>query len=160
MLSIEERRAARKAFARQVRQEHARREVVTISPPLPEGRATLVQHPPLRVAIATPVLYVGGAEQWIASLCQWLDPDRALVTKAITLRRRWGTIAEETPYRTYISEPKRKRKGHRKEAHRGKRKPPAQRKAVLANRRRMKCARGKRLQRLRSEKVERTFAPA
>jgi glycosyltransferase involved in cell wall biosynthesis len=85
MLSIEERRAARKAFARQVRQEHASREVVTISPPLPEGPAALVQRPPVRVAIATPVLYVGGAEQWIASLCQWLDPDRAVVTKVIVL---------------------------------------------------------------------------
>lgn len=69
-----------------------------------------------------------------------------------------GTIAEETPYRTYIPEPKRRRKGHRKGPHRGNRKPPAQRKAVLANRRRMKGDRGKRLQRLRSEKVERTFA--
>ena len=69
-----------------------------------------------------------------------------------------GTIAEETPYRTYIPEPKRKRKGHRKGPHLGNRKPPAQRKAVPANRRRRKGARGKRLQRLRSEKVGRTFS--
>ena len=67
MLSIEERRAARKAFARQVRQEHASREVVTISPPLPEGRIVAAQRPPVRVAIATPVLYVGGAARGIAA---------------------------------------------------------------------------------------------
>jgi hypothetical protein len=71
--------AAARAFARQVRQgARASGKVVTISPPLPEGRAAPVQAPPVRVAIATPVLYVGGAERWIASLCQWLDPDRRL----------------------------------------------------------------------------------
>ncbi|MFM9117461.1 MAG: hypothetical protein ACKOU6_15000, partial [Planctomycetota bacterium] len=39
----------------------------------------------MRVAIVTPVFYVGGAEQWIASLAHWLDPDRAVVTKVIVL---------------------------------------------------------------------------
>lgn len=64
------------------------------------------------------------------------------------------TLAEHTPYRTYIPEPKRKRKGKRNWKDRS----VAERKAVEANRRRMKGQRGKKLQRLRSEKVERTFA--
>jgi glycosyltransferase involved in cell wall biosynthesis len=85
MLSIEQRRAARKVFALQVRQEHAQREVVTISPPLPDLHAAQADRRPVRVAIATPVLYVGGAEQWIASLCHWLDPDRAVVVKVFVL---------------------------------------------------------------------------
>jgi hypothetical protein len=37
------------------------------------------------VAIVTPVFYVGGAEQRIASLAHWLDPDRVVVTKVIVL---------------------------------------------------------------------------
>lgn len=68
-------------------------------------------------------------------------------------------IAEHTPYRTYIPEPKRAKKDQRKGPRRGRKSPPpTQRKAVLANRRRMRGQRGKRLQRLRSEVVERTFA--
>jgi len=64
------------------------------------------------------------------------------------------TFAEQTPYRTYVAEPK---------LPAGKRrvwvdKPPEQRRAASANRRRVRGARGKRLQRQRSEKVERTFA--
>jgi glycosyltransferase involved in cell wall biosynthesis len=85
MLTIEQRRAARKVFALQVREEHARREAVTISPPLPDLHAAQAERRPVRVAIATPVLYVGGAEQWIASLCHWLDPDRAVVVKVFVL---------------------------------------------------------------------------
>jgi hypothetical protein len=85
MLTIEQRRAARKTFSLQVRQEHARREVVTISAPLPDLHAAQAERRPVRVAIATPVLYVGGAEQWIASLCHWLDPDRAVVVKVFVL---------------------------------------------------------------------------
>lgn len=69
-----------------------------------------------------------------------------------------ATIAEHTPYRTYIPEPKRAKKDQRKRPRQGNGKPPAQRKAVLANRRRMKGDRGKKLQRLRSEIAERTFA--
>jgi glycosyltransferase involved in cell wall biosynthesis len=51
---------------------------VAESPSSPERK-------PVRVAIVTPVFYVGGAEQWIASLAHWLDPDRAVVTKVIVL---------------------------------------------------------------------------
>ena len=69
-----------------------------------------------------------------------------------------ATIAEHTPYRTYIPEPKRAQKDQRKKRRKGNGKPPAQRRAVLANRRRMKGNRGKGLQKLRSEIVERTFA--
>jgi glycosyltransferase involved in cell wall biosynthesis len=87
MLSLEQRRAARTAFSQQIRQEDRQRqsEAVTISPPLAQQRAAGNPRGPVRVAIATPVLYVGGAEQWIASLCHWLDPDRAVVTKVIVL---------------------------------------------------------------------------
>jgi len=81
MLTIEQRRAARKVFAKQVREEHARREAVVVNSPLSDLHSGQVQRRPVRVAIATPVLYVGGAEQWIATLCHWLDPDRATVTK-------------------------------------------------------------------------------
>ena len=38
---------------------------------------------PIRVAIATPVFLCGGAEQWIALLCRWLDPKRARVVRVI-----------------------------------------------------------------------------
>lgn len=63
-----------------------------------------------------------------------------------------ATVAEHTPYRTYIPEPA--RAGNRRWTD----KPPEQRTAVHANRRRTRGDRGKRLQRLRSEFVERTFA--
>lgn len=65
-----------------------------------------------------------------------------------------ATFAEETPYRTYIAEPKQPAGQSRIWTD----KPPGYRDAVYANRRRARSARGKRLQRLRSEKVERTFA--
>lgn len=63
-----------------------------------------------------------------------------------------ATLDQHTPYRTYIPEPT--RRGNRRWTD----KTPEQRSAVYANRRRMKGDRGKRLQRLRSEFVERTFA--
>ena len=62
------------------------------------------------------------------------------------------TLAEETPYRTYIPEPKRKHECVWTD------KPPEQRQAVYANRRRTRGTRGRKLQRQRSERVERTFA--
>ena len=68
-----------------------------------------------------------------------------------------GTLAdfaEHTPYRTYISEPQLPAD----RTHTWTDKPPAQREAVYANRRRTRGDRGKRLQRQRSEQVERTFA--
>ena len=65
-----------------------------------------------------------------------------------------AAIAENTPYRTYIPEPRLKPG----QTHTWTDKPPEQRDAVYANRRRTRGARSKRLQRLRSERVERTFA--
>jgi transposase len=61
-------------------------------------------------------------------------------------------LADELDFRTYIPEPKRP---HR---YRWAGKAAGQQEALYANRRRMRGARGKRLQRERSEQVERTFA--
>lgn len=66
-----------------------------------------------------------------------------------------GTLAnlrEHTPYRAYIPEPE------RRQACVWTDKPPEQRAAVVANRRRTRGSRGRKLQRLRSERVERSFA--
>jgi transposase len=61
-------------------------------------------------------------------------------------------LREHTTYRTYIPEPEQKHD----RVWTGK--PPEQKAAVYANRRRTRGERGKKLQRLRSERVERTFA--
>jgi transposase len=61
-------------------------------------------------------------------------------------------LREHTAYRTYIPQPKLKLKRVWTD------KPPEQKSAFAANRRRTQGARGKRLQRLRSELLERTFA--
>lgn len=61
-------------------------------------------------------------------------------------------LAEHTSYRTYIPEPKLPAGRNWSKYTR------QERKAVLANRRRVKGNKGRKLQRLRSEKVERTFA--
>jgi transposase len=61
-------------------------------------------------------------------------------------------LATALNLRTYIPEPKRPHKLRWTD------KPPAYRAAVIANRQRMRRKKGKRLQRLRSERVERTFA--
>jgi transposase len=61
-------------------------------------------------------------------------------------------LQEHTTYRTYIPEPQLKHERVWTD------KPPEQRQAVYASRRRTRGARGRRLQRLRSEKCERTFA--
>ncbi len=63
------------------------------------------------------------------------------------------TLAQRTQFRSFIAEPK-SRTGKRN----WKGVSKLKRKAVEANRRRMKAAKGKKLQRQRSEKVERTFA--
>lgn len=63
-----------------------------------------------------------------------------------------AAIREHTPYRTYIPEPERKHDCRWTD------KPAEQKEAVYANRRRTRGARGKQLQRLRSERVERSFA--
>lgn len=65
-----------------------------------------------------------------------------------------GALAEETTCRTYISEPQLPAGQRRTWTD----KPAGQRQAVYANRRRGRCKRGRRLQRQRSERVERTFA--
>jgi transposase len=62
------------------------------------------------------------------------------------------SLREHTPYRTYIPEPQLKHGRTWTD------KPPEQKEAVYANRRRTRGQRGKKLQRLRSEKTERTFA--
>ena len=78
----------RRAFALEVRQsqtpqsEPAKANV--LGPPVAESPSS-PERKPVRVAIVIPVLCVGGAEQWIASLAHWLDPDRAVVTKVIVL---------------------------------------------------------------------------
>jgi transposase len=64
------------------------------------------------------------------------------------------TFAEETPYRTYIPEPKLPAGRQRVWTD----KPETQRDAVYANRRRSRGNRGRQLQRHRSERVERSFA--
>lgn len=61
-------------------------------------------------------------------------------------------IHEETSIRTYIPEPSSQHQRTWTD------KPPEQKAAVYANRRRTRGERGKELQRLRSERVERTFA--
>jgi IS5 family transposase len=63
-----------------------------------------------------------------------------------------AAIREHTPYRTYIPEPEREHDCRWTD------KPPEQKAAVYANRRRTRGQRGKQLQRLRSERVERSFA--
>jgi transposase len=61
-------------------------------------------------------------------------------------------LSEHTPCRTYIPEPESKHPRVWTD------KPPEQKAAVYANRRRTRGQRGRKLQRLRSERVERTFA--
>jgi transposase len=63
-----------------------------------------------------------------------------------------ANLREHTPYRSYIPEPERPHPCVWTD------KPPEQRAAVIANRRRSRGKRGRKLQRLRSERVERTFA--
>jgi glycosyltransferase involved in cell wall biosynthesis len=74
MLTIEQRQAARRTFAQEVRRESRRPPLANVDEPPQDSQA-------IRVAMATPVFLVGGAEQWIATLSHWLDPDRATVTK-------------------------------------------------------------------------------
>jgi transposase len=61
-------------------------------------------------------------------------------------------LREHTPYRSYIPEPQRRYKCVWTD------KPPEQQAAVVANRRRTRGKRGRKLQRLRSERLERSFA--
>lgn len=61
-------------------------------------------------------------------------------------------LAQDLGFRTYIPEPKRKGKSRLNQ------KPIEHQRAVKANRRRTKTKKNKRLQRLRSERVERSFA--
>ena len=61
-------------------------------------------------------------------------------------------LREYTTYRSYVPEPQRRHQCVWTD------KPPEQREAVVANRRRTRGQRGKKLQRLRSERLERSFA--
>ena len=63
-----------------------------------------------------------------------------------------ANVREHTPYRTYIPEPQRPQSCVWTD------KPPEFQEAVVANRRRTRGKRGRKLQRLRSERVERSFA--
>jgi transposase len=63
-----------------------------------------------------------------------------------------ANLHEHTPYRSYIPEPE------LKHARVWTDKPPVQKDAVYANRRRCRGQRGRKLQRLRSERLERSFA--
>lgn len=63
-----------------------------------------------------------------------------------------ANLHEHTPYRTFIPEPQSPHERTWID------KPPKQKEAVYANRRRTRGERGRKLQRLRSEKTERTFA--
>jgi transposase len=61
-------------------------------------------------------------------------------------------LAEDLNFRTYIPEPRRPHRARWTD------KPPEFQRAVYANRRRLKRGKSRKLQRLRSERVERTFA--
>jgi transposase len=61
-------------------------------------------------------------------------------------------LADDLNFRTYIPEPKRPHRSRWTD------KPPEFQRAVYANRRRLKRAKGRKFQKLRSERVERTFA--
>jgi transposase len=63
-----------------------------------------------------------------------------------------ANLHEHTPYRSYVPEPELKHDRIWTD------KPPEQKTAVYANRRRTRGARGRKLQRLRSERLERSFA--
>jgi hypothetical protein len=52
---------------------------------LPVADSLSSQRRPVCVAIVAQVMYVGGAEQWIANLAYWLDLDQAVVTQVIVL---------------------------------------------------------------------------
>jgi transposase len=83
-----------------------------------------------------------------------VDVQDAVADKGYHSNEVLQTFAEETPYRTYIPEPKLPAGRQRVWTD----KPAAQRDAVYANRRRSRGDRGRRLQRQRSERVERSFA--
>lgn len=76
----------------------------------------------------------------------------AVADKGYHANETLAELHEHTIYRSYIPEPESKH--HRVWTD----KPPQQKAAVYANRRRTRGARGKKLQRLRSERLERSFA--
>jgi transposase len=76
----------------------------------------------------------------------------AVADKGYHANEQLASLHEHTPYRTYIPEPELQHDRVWTD------KPPEQKQAVYANRRRTRGARGRCLQRLRSEKTERTFA--
>lgn len=76
----------------------------------------------------------------------------AVADKGYHTNEQLTALQQHTSIRTYIPEPE------SKHDRRWTDKPPEQKAAVYANRRRTRGLRGKKLQRLRSERVERTFA--
>lgn len=78
--------------------------------------------------------------------------EAAVADKGYHANEQLTAIHQHTSIRTYIPEPKSQHERTWTD------KPPEQKAAVYANRRRTRGQRGKKLQRLRSERVERTFA--
>ena len=76
----------------------------------------------------------------------------AVADKGYHTNEQLTALQQHTSIRTYIPEPQSKHERTWTD------KPPEQKAAVYANRRRTRGLRGKKLQRLRSERVERTFA--
>lgn len=76
----------------------------------------------------------------------------AVADKGYHANQTLADLEEHTTYRSYIPEPELKHERVWTD------KPPEQKAAVYANRRRTRGARGKQLQRLRSERLERSFA--
>jgi transposase len=76
----------------------------------------------------------------------------AVADKGYHANQTLADLNEHTTYRSYIPEPELKHERVWTD------KPPEQKAAVYANRRRTRGARGKQLQRLRSERLERSFA--
>ena len=97
---------------------------------------------------------VNAAQTHLAESGSEVEVKDVVVDKGYHSNEVLETFAEETPYRAYIPEPK--LPAGRK--HRWTDKPETQREAVYANRRRSRGERGRRLQRQRSERVERSFA--
>lgn len=97
---------------------------------------------------------VNAAQMHLAESGSDVEVKDVVVDKGYHSNEVLETFAEETPYRTYIPEPKLPA-GRQ---HVWTDKPETQRDAAYANRRRARGNRGRRLQRQRSERVERSFA--
>jgi hypothetical protein len=107
---------------------------------LPVGRRRALQHPPHQAQLHQ---QEAGSEQEIKD---------AVADKGYHSADTLTNLREHTTYRSYVPEPERRYQCVWTD------KPPEQREAVIANRRRTRGERGRKRQRLRSERVERSFA--